>query len=222
MLPTRTPWAATALRAHLRPALLSLQQCPGGIHFLGALGLQFSVFRERWTANSFPWGHFLLGTPSSPTPHTYKHIRAHTLVHAHTDSPTFALVLGLYFQGQVLLPEPRFSPVLQALWNRAVLCSHSTWLKNVRNVELYFPPPSFPAFSFLTLLLEKWLTGEVFLPQFSPSVLLRLGGGPCRARVSSWGVCGSVRKQPSLPFPSSVLSCATFPTETGRRGKLFH
>lgn len=72
---------------------------------------------------------------------------------------SFGVVLGHPKVPPLSKAEGRFFPqnsgflsVLQAVWNRAVLCSHSTWLKNVRNVELYFPLPSLPAFSFLTLL----------------------------------------------------------------------
>ena len=52
-------------------------------------------------------------------------------------SPIFEARVG----GTVSSPlSPGFLSILRAVWNRAVLCSLGTRLKNVRNVELYFPP----------------------------------------------------------------------------------
>lgn len=105
--------------------------------------------------------------------------------------------------------DPGFLSVSQAVWNRAVLCGHSTWLKNVRNVELYFPPPSLPAFSFLTLLSGEVVQGGVSPPQFILQPCLRWS--PARPSFRVWaasrcvccpfGACVSDLKAAfSLPF----------------------
>lgn len=147
-----------------------------------------------------------------------------------TLSPPFDLVLG-----HPEIPSPiskagsfpqnsGFLSVLQAVWNRAVLCSHSTWLKNVRNVELYFPPPSLPAFSFLTLL-----SGEVgSFPRNSLALQSVFGGSGLTVLQGVGSPSGCVwsvshLKQSLTPTPlqslSSVPFSATFQTETGREGQ---
>lgn len=101
--------------------------------------------------SSYPLGH----DDSKPLP-----LGSLPLVDTHEREPLpppFHLVLGY---AKISFPISkvggRFFPlnsgslsVPQAVWNRAVLCSHSTWLKNVRNVELYFPPSFLSSFLFL-------------------------------------------------------------------------
>lgn len=152
-----SPCILTAL--HLIPALPLLQ-------------LASFLLRDPSTSVLSPGKWWLQFLPLGSLPFGNTHERVNLpllfdLVLGHAKIPSPISKLG----GRFFTLNSGFPSVLQAVWNRAVMCSHSTWLKNVRNVELYFPPPSLPAFSFLTLFSGEVVQGEFSAQQFSPSVL---------------------------------------------------
>lgn len=63
---------------------------------------------------------------------------------------TFSLVWGyLISKAETASSPAQVSSHLMSVWNRVVVCRHCTWLKNVRNVELYSPPSFLSSFLFL-------------------------------------------------------------------------